>query len=42
METTEQELKRYEELQVIALDFARTGKTQFKSNASIWNASKFE
>ena len=28
METTEQELKRYEELQVIALDFARTGKTE--------------
>ena len=28
METTEQELKRYEELQVFALDFARTGKTQ--------------
>ena len=28
METTEQELKRYEELQVIALDFARIGKTE--------------
>ena len=28
METTSEELKRYEELQVIALDFARTGKTQ--------------
>ena len=28
MEATEQELKRYEELQVFALDFARTGKTQ--------------
>ena len=27
MEATEQELKRYEELQVIALDFARQGKT---------------
>ena len=28
MEATEQELKRYEELQVFALDFARTGKTE--------------
>lgn len=28
MEATADELKRYEELQVIALDFARTGKTQ--------------
>jgi ankyrin repeat protein len=28
METTSEELKRYEELQVIALDFARTGKTE--------------
>ena len=27
MEATEQELKRYEELQVFALDFARQGKT---------------
>ena len=28
MEATADELKRYEELQVFALDFARTGKTQ--------------
>lgn len=28
MQVTEEELKRYEELQVIALDFARRGKTQ--------------
>lgn len=28
MEATADELKRYEELQVIALDFARTGKTE--------------
>lgn len=28
MEVTADELKRYEELQVFALDFARTGKTQ--------------
>ena len=28
MQVTQDELKRYEELQVIALDFARTGKTE--------------
>lgn len=28
MEVSQEELKRYEELQVFALDFARTGKTQ--------------
>ncbi|MBL3519385.1 ankyrin repeat domain-containing protein [Arcobacter lanthieri] len=28
MEVTQEELKRYEELQVLALDFSRTGKTQ--------------
>ncbi len=28
MEVSQEELKRYEELQVLALDFARVGKTQ--------------
>ena len=42
METTEQELKRYEELQVFALDFARQGKTErFESYTRSRNASKF-
>lgn len=28
MEVSQEELKRYEELQILALDFARVGKTQ--------------
>ena len=33
MEVSQEELKRYEELQILALDFARVGKTRFKSYA---------